>query len=91
MSRKGLIQLTNFFISDNLNEFITKRQKLVEILTPRELDVLQLLTKGMTNREIAESLHLTPGTIRIYLSNIYLKLDVSSRTQAAIMAKDLGI
>lgn len=91
MSRKELIQLTNFFISDNLNEFITRRQKLVESLTPRELDVLQLLTKGMTNREIAEALHLTPGTIRIYLSNIYLKLDVSSRTQAAIMAKDLGI
>lgn len=83
--------MNNFYISGNVNEFILKRQKVLDSLTPRELDVLQLLTKGMTNREIAESLHLTPGTIRIYLSNIYLKLDVSSRTQAAILAKDLGL
>lgn len=83
--------MSNFFISDDINDFITRRQKLIESLTPRELDVLRLLTKGMTNREIADALHLTPGTVRIYLSNVYLKLDVSSRTQAAIMAKDLGI
>lgn len=83
--------LNNFFISGDVNEFITKRQKLVDSLTPRELDVLQLLTQGMTNREIAEALFLTPGTVRIYLSNIYLKLEVTSRTQAVILAKNLGV
>lgn len=83
--------MNNFFISGDVNEFITKRQKLVDSLTPRELDVLQLLTQGMTNREIAEALFLTPGTVRIYLSNIYLKLEVTSRTQAVILAKNLGV
>lgn len=63
----------------------------MDSLTPRELDVLQLLTQGMTNREIAEALFLTPGTVRIYLSNIYLKLEVTSRTQAVILAKNLGV
>ena len=63
----------------------------MDILTPRELEVLHLLTKGLSNREIAAELYLSPGTIRVYLSNIYLKLDVSSRTQAAIMAKECGI
>lgn len=83
--------MSNFFLSDNVADFISRRQKLVDILTPRELEVLQLLTKGITNREIAEILCLSPGTVRIYLSNIYLKLDVKTRTQAAIVAKDLGI
>lgn len=91
MSRREFTELNNFYITGSVNEFILKRQKVLDSLTPRELDVLQLLTKGMTNKEIARTLFLTPGTIRIYLSNIYLKLDVSSRTQAAILAKDLGL
>ena len=55
-------------------------------LTPRELEVLLLLINGGTNREIANELFLSTNTIRIYLSNIYAKLDVGTRTQAAIIA-----
>lgn len=91
MKRKGEVALTNIFISQNINDFISRRNKLMDILTTRELEVLHLLTRGLSNREIAAELYLSPGTIRIYLSNIYLKLDVSSRTQAAIMAKECGI
>lgn len=57
-------------------------------LTPRELEVLTLLTTGLSNRKIADELFLSPGTVRIYLSNIYAKLQVKSRTQAVIIANE---
>ncbi|QUW23300.1 hypothetical protein JSQ81_07125 [Sporosarcina sp. Marseille-Q4063] len=57
-------------------------------LTPRELEVLKLLTTGLSNRKIADELFLSPGTVRIYLSNIYAKLQVKSRTQAVIIANE---
>ncbi|WP_172373057.1 LuxR C-terminal-related transcriptional regulator [Sporosarcina jiandibaonis] len=60
-------------------------------LTPRELEVLKLLTTGLSNRKIADELFLSPGTVRIYLSNIYAKLQVKSRTQAVIIANALSL
>ena len=59
------------------------------VLTPRELDILAFLIAGKRNREIAAGLHLSEGTVKSYLSSIYRKLGVSSRTQAAIVG--LGI
>ncbi len=55
-------------------------------LTPREMDVLQLLAEGLSNKEIAAVLHLSPRTVNFHLDNIYSKLGVSSRTGAAIYA-----
>lgn len=63
----------------------------VNHLTEREKEVLQLLTKGMSNRSIAQTLNLTEGTIKIYVSNILKKLKVSGRTEAAIKAVELGL
>jgi DNA-binding NarL/FixJ family response regulator len=54
-------------------------------LTPRELDTLAFLTAGMTNREIATELHLSVATVKAHLSSIYPKLDVSNRTEAALV------
>lgn len=59
-----------------------------DILTPREMDVLQLLASGASNREIASQLFLSEGTIRVYLTTIYSKLEVQSRTQAILLAKE---
>ena len=56
-------------------------------LSDRELEVLQLLARGKSNKEIAKSLHLSDGTIRNHLSNIFCKLDVRDRTQAALWAQ----
>lgn len=55
-------------------------------LTPQEMQVLALLTDGKTNREISETLFLSEGTVRNYVSSILSKLDVSNRAEAAAYA-----
>jgi LuxR family maltose regulon positive regulatory protein len=64
---------------------------LVEPLTPRELDVLALLAQGLTNKEIAQRLVISHGTVRQHAYNLYQKLQVNSRQQAVMKAADLGI
>jgi len=60
-------------------------------LTKRELDVLRLVAKGLSNTDIAEKLHLSKGTIRNHVSAIFTKLQVNDRTQAAILAIQHGL
>jgi DNA-binding NarL/FixJ family response regulator len=60
-------------------------------LTEREVEILNLLTHGLSNPEIAERLHLAPGTVRNYVSSILAKLGVSDRTQAAVLAVRGGL
>jgi DNA-binding NarL/FixJ family response regulator len=55
-------------------------------LTPREMEVIQLLAEGLSNREIAQLLTVSPRTVNFHLDNIYSKLGVTSRTEAAIYA-----
>jgi DNA-binding NarL/FixJ family response regulator len=62
-----------------------------EPLTPREMDVLQLLVEGLTNRAIAQMLGLTAGTVKGYVQTILRKLDVADRTQAAVWAIRAGL
>jgi DNA-binding NarL/FixJ family response regulator len=64
---------------------------LPESLTPREMDVLRLLVEGMTNQAIAQTLVLSPGTVKGYVQTIFQKLHVSDRTQAAVKAIRLGL
>jgi serine/threonine protein kinase/DNA-binding CsgD family transcriptional regulator len=60
-------------------------------LTSRELEVLQLLARGLSNKQIARALAVTPRTVNFHLDNIYSKLGVSSRTEAVIVAVRQGI
>ena len=60
-------------------------------LSDRELDVLRLLGNGMTNAAIAESLFLSEGTVRNYVSSVLTKLQVEDRTQAAVLAVRHGL
>jgi DNA-binding CsgD family transcriptional regulator len=60
-------------------------------LTPREYEVLQLMVKGHSNAEIAESLFLSLSTIKTHASNLFVKMDVTSRTKAIEKAKRLRI
>lgn len=57
-------------------------------LTPRELDVLRLVAGGLTNREVAEHLIVSPSTVSVHLTAIYSKLGVTSRTAATCLALD---
>lgn len=60
-------------------------------LTHREHEVLQLLTKGLSNAEIAEKLFLSLSTVKTHVSNLFIKMDVKSRAQAIEKAKRLKI
>ncbi|MAT45668.1 MAG: hypothetical protein CL609_25330 [Anaerolineaceae bacterium] len=64
---------------------------LVEPLTTRELEVLQLLASGLTNRQIAVQLSLSVNTIKMYTSQVYSKLNVNRRTEAVARARELDI
>jgi DNA-binding NarL/FixJ family response regulator len=63
----------------------------VETLTPREIEVLTLLSRGQTNPEIAQNLMVSRGTVKIHVQHIISKLGVSDRTQAAVRAIEAGI
>lgn len=65
--------------------------ELLAPLTPREMDVLRLLVEGMTNQAIAQTLVLSPGTVKGYVQTIFQKLHVSDRTQAAVKVIRLGL
>jgi NarL family two-component system response regulator LiaR len=60
-------------------------------LTERELEVLQLIAQGVPNKEIAQTLKISLGTVRFHTSNIYMKLGVSNRTEAARMVLEQGL
>lgn len=62
-----------------------------EALTERELDVLRLLAQGKANKEIASDLGIGEKTVKTHVSNILAKLNVQSRTQAALHATRLGL
>ena len=60
-------------------------------LTEREKEILQLVSRGLSNKAIAQTLALSVGTVKVHVSNILGKLDVSNRTEATIKALQLGL
>jgi DNA-binding NarL/FixJ family response regulator len=66
-------------------------QPLVDPLTQRELEVLRALADGLSNREAAERLYLSEGTVKNHVTNVLAKLGVRDRTQAALRAHALGL
>jgi LuxR family maltose regulon positive regulatory protein len=74
----------------HLNDLIDQ-SGLIDPISEREIEVLQLLAKGLTNKVIAERLVLSIHTVKTHTRNIYSKLAVNNRTQAVVKAKSLGI
>lgn len=68
----------------------TQENKYLAELTPRERDVLIELGKGLSNQEIAKNLFISEHTVKKHVSNILLKLELTHRTQAALLANNLG-
>jgi two-component system response regulator DegU len=68
-----------------------ERERIMQQLTPREMEVLGLLMKGYTNPKIAQTLYISLGTVKNHIEHIFAKLEVSDRTQAVVRAFELGI
>jgi LuxR family maltose regulon positive regulatory protein len=69
----------------------SKAQPLIEPLSPRELEVLQLIAHGLSNREIGERLFLALSSVKGHNLNIFGKLQVQRRTEAVARARELGL
>jgi LuxR family maltose regulon positive regulatory protein len=74
-----------------IHQEATTQERLVEPLSFREIEVLQLISEGLTNPEIASRLYLSLNTVKVHTRNIYGKMGVNNRTQAAAKASELGI
>lgn len=70
---------------------ITEQDGSVERLSKRELEVLRLVSAGLSNRKIAEQLVISPGTVKTHVHNLCGKLGVSNRMEASIRARELGL
>jgi len=71
--------------------YLPPSQSLIEPLSPREIEVLQLIAQGLSNREISERLFLALSTVKRHNGNIYGKLQVRRRTEAVARARELGL
>ncbi|TMC98371.1 MAG: hypothetical protein E6J11_09090, partial [Chloroflexi bacterium] len=67
------------------------RQEGLEPLTERELQILRLLDRDLTNKEIARELVVTSGTVKAHTANVYRKLSVNNRRAAVTLSKALGL
>lgn len=70
---------------DVLKKLTVSKNKALESLTPRELDIIRLVAQGMTNRDIGKQLFLSEGTVRNNIAVIMEKLEVKNRTQLGLM------
>lgn len=84
LTRKKTIVLSPDFVLDE-----SQMQKLG--ISKREHEVLQLMAKGLSNQEIADKLFVSLNTIKTHTSNLFLKLEVSRRTQAVQRGKELRL
>jgi DNA-binding CsgD family transcriptional regulator len=72
--------------------FQINQEKLVSLgITKRELEILELIAKGLSNREIGEQLFVSENTVKTHSSRLFEKLSAKRRTQAVQMGKDFGL
>jgi DNA-binding CsgD family transcriptional regulator len=72
--------------------FVLNQQRVRELsITPRELEILELIASGMSNREIAAKLFVSENTVKTHSSRLFDKLSAKRRTQAVQIGKELGL
>lgn len=87
---RGLVVLDETLL-DTLRPRVASGEPPAEALTPRELEVLQLLSEGLANRRIAERLGIGERTVKFHVNAILGKLGAASRTEAVVVAARLGL
>ena len=66
-------------------------RQVADLLTPREIDLVRLVVKGLNNRQVADSLHINEGTVKVHLHHIYEKLGVRNRVELTLYAQEKGL
>nr|WP_246351096.1 response regulator transcription factor [Deinobacterium chartae] len=79
------------FLADALARKRSSPEVQPERLTPREVEIVSLIAKGLPNKRIAQALSLTEGTVKVHVSNILSKLGAADRLEAARIALDAGL
>ena len=87
----GLSLIVKGISEDKDNNKISKVKEELEPLTKRELEVLECISTGMTNKKISEKLFISYSTTTTHIENLYRKLKVSNRIKAVIVATEAGI
>lgn len=89
----GTAEIRSAFEEPPVKESVpeSEAEPVANSLTTRELEILTLIVAGKANQEIAEALHIAPGTVRVHVHTILQKLEVRDRTQAAILAIQQGL
>jgi LuxR family maltose regulon positive regulatory protein len=83
--------LSRFSADSSIDSSQTAGDTLSELLTDRELEVLQLISQGLSNDEISKRLYLALDTVKGHNRKIFTKLDVHKRTEAVARARELGL
>jgi two-component system, NarL family, response regulator LiaR len=96
LTRKQTVVVKEILIPVNevpaYEPFIPNQQKRADLsITPRELEVLELIARGMSNREIAAKLYVSENTVKTHSSRVFDKLGARRRTQAVQLAKEFGL
>lgn len=89
ITEKVVTAFTNMYTKDKKEENQVKIKGEFEELTERESEIARLVTEGLSNKEIAERLYLSIGTVKNYISKILDKLGLRDRTQIAIYLRDM--
>lgn len=90
-SKPDIVRYIDELLTDFKPDFVPKITEHEEILSKREIEVLDFIRKGYTNSEISAKLFISINTVKTHLLNIYTKLDVHSRTRAVAKAKELNL
>lgn len=77
--------------ADVLTDFMNNQRQSVDPLSARELEIIRLISQGLSNHEISLQLHITENTIKSHIKEVFSKLDVHNRIEAVVMAKKRGI